>query len=166
MKVDAMTKEQVQAELRKTIKVRAVGAQDIYVGYYNHLRRRGGDIFILRPVIRERFVKVIDPVTKKEINSRTKEKILITAEMQFSERWMEKVNPKTPETPPVHFNQAGRGRKRLDIPGMTSKVGGDDQAMIDTHDNPNGFNDADSTFNDGQEATSGASEGNSPDDVI
>lgn len=165
MKVDGMTKEQLQNEMKKTIKVRAIGDRDIYVGYYNHLRRRGGDVFILRPVIRERFVKVIDPVTKKEINSRKKERLLITAEMQFSQRWMEKVNPKAPETPPTHFNLVGRGRKRLDIPGMTNKVGGNDQAMIDAHDNTDGYNDAqDGAFNDGQETT--AQDAASPEDVI
>lgn len=128
MKVDGLTKEQLDAELKKTLKVQALGESDIYVGYYNHLRRRGGDIFLLRPIIRER----LDKVTKKVF------KVLITAEMQFSERWMQKVAATLPTNMPKHFNEAGRGKKRLDVPGMTRKIGGDEQSAMDAHDSMEG----------------------------
>lgn len=135
MKVAEMTKEALAAELKKTIKVRAIGDPDVYVGYYNHLRRRGGDVFILRPVVRDRGIRVEDPITKRMVSSRKSEKILITAEMQFSERWMVKVNTNAPETSPAHFNAVGRGRKRvLNMPGITSKVGGDDAQAMLSHD--------------------------------
>lgn len=135
MKASSLTPEQLAIEMKKTIKVRAVGEPDIFVGYYNHLRRRGGDIFILRPVVRDRAIMVEDPVTKRMVNSRKKEKILITAEMQFSERWMMKINTNAPETPPAHFNKVGRGnaRNKLNIPGMTSKIGGDEDMAMDEH---------------------------------
>lgn len=135
MKVSELSKEQLELELKKTIKVRAIGDRDIHVGYYNHLRRRGGDVFILRPVIRKRVIKVLDPIAKREVASKKSEDILITAEMQFSERWMTKVGVAAAETSPAHFNEVGRGRNRpkLDIPGMTSKAGGDDEAAMRTH---------------------------------
>lgn len=137
MKVDAMSKEALEKELKKTIKVMAVGESDIYVGYYNHLRRRGGDVFIIKPIIRERFVKMIDPVSKREINSKKKEKVLITAEQQISERWMVRVKPDAKVNMPAHFNEVGRGKKRLNIPGMNNKVGTDDKNLMNKHDNPN-----------------------------
>lgn len=121
MKVSLLKEGQLEKEMRKYIRVQAIGDTDIFVGYYNHLRRRGGDIFTLKPVIRDRLNKE----TKKV------EKILITAEMQFSERWMRKVPVNEEETAPVHFNQAGRGRKRYNIPGMTRKMTGEnDNAMF------------------------------------
>lgn len=138
MKVAELKPEQLQAELKKTIKVRAVGEPDIYVGYYNHLRRRGGDVFILRPLVRDRAIKVQDPISKRMIATKKTEKILITAEEQFSERWMEKVDNSAKENMPKHFNEIGRGnaanKNKLNIPGMTQKVGGDDKAAMAKHD--------------------------------
>lgn len=125
MKLDGMKKEKIDEELKKTIKVRALGDADVHVGYYNHLRRRGGDVFILRPIIRERLNKE----TKK------KERVLITAEQQFSEKWMTKVDSKVPVNAPTHFNKAGRNRPRYDVPGMTRIVGDDDRQALRRHDN-------------------------------
>ena len=145
MKVSELTPEQLAAEMKKTMKVRALGEPDIFVGYYNHLRRRGGDIFVLRPVVRERAIMVEDPITKRKVNSRKKERILITAEMQFSERWMMKVNTSAQETTPRHFNDIGRGnaanKKKLNIPGMTSKIGGDEQSALDEHNSTGDISD-------------------------
>lgn len=84
------------------MKVRAKGPKDTWVGYYGHLRRRGGDVFTLVPVTRERLNKETGRMEKK----------VITAEMQFSERWMERVSDKARESKPAHFNQVGRGDAR------------------------------------------------------
>lgn len=142
MKVTGMTDEQVQAEMKKVIRVRAKGEPDVYVGYYNHLRRRGGDVFIIRPIIRTREVEKVrdgkvvmdsDPRLKVPRPLKEKKVVLITAEQQFSERWMERVNKPLPETAPKHFNVVGRGaaKNKLNIPGMTRKVGGDNDAHVD-----------------------------------
>lgn len=130
MKVKDIKPGQLAVEMKKTIRVRAVGEPDIHVGYYNHLRRRGGDVFVLRPVVRKRFIKGPDGKP-----TRGKEEILITAEQQFSERWMVKVNAAIQETAPRHFNEAGRGRKRLDIPGMTHKLTGEGDNVMGGEDN-------------------------------
>lgn len=84
------------------MKVRAKGPKDVCVGYYGHLRRRGGDVFTLVPVTRMR----------KNKETLKMEPTVITAEMQFSERWMERVSEKIPETKPGHFNKVGRGDAR------------------------------------------------------
>lgn len=84
------------------MKVRAKGPKDVCVGYYGHLRRRGGDVFTLVPVTRMR----------KNKETLKMEPTVITAEMQFSERWMERVSEKLPETKPGHFNKVGRGDAR------------------------------------------------------
>lgn len=139
MKVDGMSDAQVEKEMKKTIRVKAVGDPEQNVGYYNHLRRRGGDVFILRPIVRKRETIVMDgnkPVMifdnrfKKEVPKREIKTVLITAEQQFSEKWMERIKENLPETKPVHFNKTNAGKgtltNKLNIPGMTSKVGGDD----------------------------------------
>ena len=117
MKVSELSKEELEKEMKKRIKVRALGDDDVYVGYYNHLRRRGGDVFTLFPIIRERVNK----------ETKNKDQILITCEQQLSAKWMERVNSNAPESVPVHFNQKGRGRKRLSLPGMTHMIGTEDQ---------------------------------------
>jgi len=132
-----MTEEQLAKEMKKTMRVRAKGDGDAFVGYYNHLRRRGGDVFVLRPIVRKRDVIVLDkdkkPVMifdgrfKKEVPKKETKVVLITAEMQFSEKWMEVVKERLPETAPVHFNKTKGGKgtiaNKLNIPGMTSKIG-------------------------------------------
>lgn len=123
MKVADMSKEELEKEMKKRIKVRAIGEDDVYVGYYNHLRRRGGDVFTLFPIIRDR----VNKETKK------KEQILITCEQQLSAKWMERVSLNAPESEPVHFNQKGRGRKRLSLPGMTHPIGTDDNDSAGSH---------------------------------
>lgn len=123
MKVADMSKDELEKEMKKRIKVRAIGEDDVYVGYYNHLRRRGGDVFTLFPIIRDR----VNKDTKK------KEQILITCEQQLSAKWMERVNLNAPESEPVHFNQKGRGRKRLSLPGMTHMIGTEDQDSAGSH---------------------------------
>ena len=144
MKVDGMTDQQVQAEMKKVIRVRAKGEPDVYVGYYNHLRRRGGDVFVLRPIIRTREINMVrdgkvvmldDPRMKMPTPRKEKKTLLITAEQQFSEKWMERINKALPETSPKHFNVVGRGnaRNKLNIPGMTSKVGGDNDFNDDDY---------------------------------
>lgn len=105
------------------MKVRAKGASDVWVGYYNHIRRRGGDVFTLQPITRMRK------------GSDGKEKMVtITAAQQFSERWMEKVPDQAPETRPGHFNKVGRGDARRvkdaeaqppEAPEATPEGGGD-----------------------------------------
>lgn len=142
IKLDGLKQEELDQLMEKSVRVRATGPDDIFVGYYNHLRRRGGDVFILRPIVRNRK----NPETKKL------ERYLISAEMQFSPRWMERVDDNAAESAPKHFNEIGRGKKRnpsvdnaspvpagqsqgrnnaaknnkrpkLNIPGMTHTVG-------------------------------------------
>lgn len=69
------------------------------LGYYDHLRRREGDVFTLTP-------KVITVMTvdgagnhKKVFDEKGKPKTRIqTAEEQFSPRWMERVEMKAKDT--------------------------------------------------------------------
>lgn len=70
------------------MKVRALGDAGMWVGFYNHIRRRGGDVFTL-----------INP-------------------KDFSKKWMEEVNPAAPETAPEHFNRFGKGQPRVDKPDV------------------------------------------------
>jgi len=87
------------------MKVRAKGPPDTWVGYYNHIRRRGGDVFTLSPV---------------EIKQNGKSTTLVP-EKQFSSRWMDRVPEELPETKPAHFNQVGRGQSRS--PAASEPVG-------------------------------------------
>lgn len=72
-----------------TIKVRATR-----LGEYEYCRRREGDVFVLKP----REITVVDPVTRMPLieNGKPKTRVL-TAEEQFSPRWMERVDDDTPE---------------------------------------------------------------------
>ena len=55
------------------------------LGFYGHLRRRPGDVFTLRPYKgHRRNGNKLDPVE-------------VSADQQFSDRWMEKVDKSTPE---------------------------------------------------------------------
>lgn len=133
-------------EMAKTIRVQATGERDVYVGYYNLLRRRGGDRFDLRPIRRMRKLDVIvdgkpvmiyDEGLKKEIVKKELVEVIITARQQLSSSWMEEVDPSAGITKPQHFNAVGRGKnrpntpdpvlpaKKFDIPGMGpgNKVG-------------------------------------------
>lgn len=72
------------------MKVRAVGSSEKWVGYYGHVRRRGGDVFeLLRP---EDFSDAHRKGPRPG--------------------WMEKVEETVPETKPEHFNKLGWGQKR------------------------------------------------------
>jgi hypothetical protein len=72
------------------IKVRATRT-----GEYEYARRREGDVFTLKP----REMTVLDPVTGKPVVEGGKIKTrLLTAEKQFSERWMERVDGDAEET--------------------------------------------------------------------
>ena len=99
-----MAQELTESDLAP-IKVKAKGDPRETVGYYDILRRRGGDVFVLKPV------------TIKEKNG--KEKVL-TPKQQFSERWMTKVPDDIPETKPGHFNKVGKGQPRPE-PSETDK---------------------------------------------
>lgn len=74
---------------RGTIRVRA-----LRTGYYEHIRRREGDVFDLIPRETVRFGTAIDPTTKRR--TKTSERLMISADQQFSAEWMEEVNPRTP----------------------------------------------------------------------
>lgn len=63
------------------MKVRA-----IELGFYNNRRRPPGEVFVLKPY--KKVVEKVDPETKV----RTKEIVVVTADDQFSDRWMQKVN--------------------------------------------------------------------------
>lgn len=103
------------------MKVRAKGNSTDVVGYYGHLRRRGGDVFVLQPI------KTI----------RKGKPVVIPVEKQFSERWMEKVPDVVPETRPQPFNSVGAGRPRPEnpndnkVPAITDPpAGGSNQTVI------------------------------------
>lgn len=66
----------------EVIKVRATK-----MGYYDHARRREGDVFTLKPI--EGAVKDSD--------GRNVKKKFFTAREQFSPNWMEEVKMSTPE---------------------------------------------------------------------
>jgi hypothetical protein len=72
------------------IKVRAT-----VMGEYEYARRREGDVFTLKP----REITLVDPVTRKPIIENGKFKTrLLTAEDQFSSRWMERISDEAEET--------------------------------------------------------------------
>ena len=73
-------------------------------GYYDHLRRREGDVFTLASITG----LVMDVKTGQHVSA------TIPPEKQFSSRWMEKVADTSPETRPVHFNKRGDGDGRLE----------------------------------------------------
>ena len=56
------------------------------LGYYNHKRRPPGEVFILRPY--KKTVEELDEATK----FKTKKQVVVSAEEQFSFRWMERVD--------------------------------------------------------------------------
>lgn len=66
------------------MKVRATA-----LGYYKDKRRPPGEVFILKPY--KRKFEEIDPQTKFKV----KREEIITADQQFSERWMERVEQDT-----------------------------------------------------------------------
>jgi hypothetical protein len=68
-------------------KVKAVGPAEKTVGYYNHARRQGGDIFLIDPTMPE----PADP-KRRRLDGRT------DVPLAFSEKWMEKVPTGTPLT--------------------------------------------------------------------
>lgn len=69
-------------------------------GYYNHIRRRTGDVFELVPT--ERIINFFKDHTLREkvrLNPMaTWPKETVSPKDQFSESWMEKVDSKTPES--------------------------------------------------------------------
>jgi hypothetical protein len=72
------------------IKVRAT-----QMGEYEYARRRDGDVFTLKP----REVTVVDPITRKPIIEHGKPKMrILTAEEQFSSRWMERIDEGAEDT--------------------------------------------------------------------
>lgn len=57
------------------------------LGYYNHRRQREGDVFVLKPyTVIERSA---NGAIIKDENGKPKKKV-VTPEMQFSEKWMER----------------------------------------------------------------------------
>lgn len=73
------------------------------LGYYQHVRRRPTDVFDLVPRIGMVDEPIMDPKTKEPKVDRDdrilthRVKRLLTAEQQFSDRWMERVDDDTPE---------------------------------------------------------------------
>jgi hypothetical protein len=74
------------------------------LGYYDHIRRREGDTFLLKSRIGLVDEPIIDPKTKEPKEDRNghiltrRVKRLIPAEEQFSPLWMERVDGKAEET--------------------------------------------------------------------
>ena len=64
------------------MKVKAKGLSDTWVGFYRHLRRRGGDVFTL------------------------------DSDKDFSPKWMERVADDAPETRPASAKDLGRSEPR------------------------------------------------------
>ncbi len=67
------------------MKVRVKGLGPTQIGYANNRRWKNGDVFELK----DRVTYRVDPATGD------KKKVTITAEQQFSRRWMEKVEAKS-----------------------------------------------------------------------
>jgi hypothetical protein len=67
------------------VRAKAVTGQK-YSGYYDHKRRVAGEAFTLIPI------------TKTAKDGR---KITISPEQQFSDRWMERIDPKAPFAKPI-----------------------------------------------------------------
>lgn len=64
------------------------------LGYYEHIRRREGDVFTLVP----RDVTIVDVKSQKIVLENGKPKMRhLTVEDQFSVNWMERVDEATPE---------------------------------------------------------------------
>lgn len=95
--------EQPKRKVRKRVFVRAT-----QTGYYNHARRRPGDVFELV----EREIGVIDPKTgrpvmEKREGKREPKMRISPIEEQFSENWMEYVDdPGARETHPTGAQDA------------------------------------------------------------
>ncbi len=70
-----------------TIKVRV---RKDKIGEYEYARRRSGDVFVLKP----RYMTVVSPKTAEVILEMdgSPRMVLLTAQEQFSPRWMERVN--------------------------------------------------------------------------
>jgi hypothetical protein len=66
------------------MKVRATA-----LGYYKDKRRPPGEVFILKPY--KRSFEEIDPSTKFKV----KKQVIVSADEQFSENWMERVEQQT-----------------------------------------------------------------------
>lgn len=70
------------------LKVRAT-----QTGYYDHIRRRPGDVFFIDGARLEEDVTAIEHATGERVVTRKKGTIAA-----FSDKWMEIVDPKTPES--------------------------------------------------------------------
>ena len=88
------------------IKVRA-----IRMIYYNFNRRREGDVFTLIP----QWVTVTDPKTGRPVKEKGDiKKRLVTAEEQFSEETMERVDPEVVETLSTAQQALNKAQDELD----------------------------------------------------
>lgn len=74
------------------MKVRA-----LQLGYYNDVRRREGDIFVLRD--KKKLKRDDRGRTVRDRDGKPEFKV-ISAEEQFSDRWMERVDQSVPATAP------------------------------------------------------------------
>lgn len=88
----------------KPLKVRAKGKVTEWVGTYDLHRRRGGDVFDLKAIIRKRKTGEGAAAVYKDV--------LITPEEQFSESWMERVQENIPNTKPAAAKDLGIGSER------------------------------------------------------
>jgi len=77
------------------------------LGYYGHERRREGDVFTLEPIKRKR----------KDAKTGLMREITISAEQQFSERWMETVGD----------NAVSKTKKEKKNPVVTEEESDDDK---------------------------------------
>jgi hypothetical protein len=105
------------------LKVRAT-----QTGYYDHLRRRPGDVFFIDATPLEADVKVGNKVTRKKGE--------IAA---FSDRWMEVVDPKTPESITTANDEIRRQHDEL----LAARFGGQtgstlERSVEEDDDNPLG----------------------------
>lgn len=84
------------------------------MGYYGEVRRRVGDVFLLKTIKKSK--KVIDPKTKKE----SVVEVVVPPEKQFSSYWMEVVEDGAKVDKPRSERQFGpnvKSRKAEDYPG-------------------------------------------------
>jgi hypothetical protein len=96
---------------KKALRVRATR-----LGYYDHKRRREGDVFTLRPVVGKKLEKTTPGGVGKLVPH------TFTVEEQFSEYWMEVVASSTPE----HTTSAPEDLRRKHEEILQARRPGDD----------------------------------------
>jgi len=108
--------------------------QALRTGYINHVRRREGEVFVLKPVKGKKYVDKTDkagkPILDKKGNPlRHLVDHVFSTEEQFSDVWMVKVDPKTPVSRGVGA-QAALDAETAAIKALKTPANVDDEAEV------------------------------------